>query len=216
MPQRYYSQSYEPVDNPFSAEIDEPSPGIENPFYPPSGNDRNVALEDFHSKDRTAGRSPQTAYNPLYNDQSDLKKPSRQRNGWSRRRKLIIFGGVALALIIIAIVVGVAVSLSKKSKPFNYTPSNAQVTSEAAFNSGGATHQDPSNTADGIGAGQDEYTYYSGDASQFPDSSKWISFENMWDGNYYNMMHACKYLGYKHNNSYVRPLSFVAERQCEL
>jgi len=195
MPQRYYSQHYDPVDNPFSANVDDqPSPGIENPF----GNSRrgsSVALEDFH--DKAGGRSPPTAYNPLYNDQNSLKQP---KGGWSRRRKLIIGGVVVLLIVIIAVVVGVAVSLSSGGK-YDYTPSTTQVNNTAAFTNGGATKDAVTDTSDGIGAGKDEYTYYSGEWTNFPNNSDWISFEDMWQGNYYNMQHSCKNLKQGSNNS---------------
>ena len=121
--------------------------------------------------------------------------PSKPRkSGWSTRRKAIVWGGVAAVIVIIFIAVGVGVAVSKKSVPFTFELSNAKVTSSAAFDSGGATKVDVSNVNDGIGAGADEYTYYSGTADQFPTKDKWISFADMWTNNLPNIKQSCQNL----------------------
>lgn len=138
-----------------------------------------------------------------FDDHADLpKRPMQEKRPWSRKRKIIIFGSIALLLIIIAVAVGVGVTLSKK-KAFSYIPSNAQVNSTEAFKSSaaGATHADPSNVKDGIGAGKDEYTYYSGPSYNFPNSTSWVSFEDMWSANLPTLQTSCKNLGYKTNNN---------------
>lgn len=94
--------------------------------------------------------------------------------------------------VIIGLAVGLGVGLSHKSKPYNYTPVNGdkQVTSGKAFGNG-ATRSDPARLDDGIGPGKDEYTYYSGKASEFPDPKDWVSFEDMWAGNHYFFKTSC-------------------------
>ena len=111
---------------------------------------------------------------------------------WSKKRKWIIFGGSAAALIILIIIIGVAVAVSNKS--YSYTASPKSVTNPEAFTFGGATHSNPNNTQDGIGAGVDEYTYYQGDSSNFPPYTSWVSFEDMWNSNLPMLQTSCSTL----------------------
>lgn len=188
-PERYYSQSYSLVDNPTPAsDVDVRNYDEQPSYYAGPASPERVAR---------ASRAPQPYSN--YDDGNDLKRP--QRTVWSRRRKLVVWGSIAALLVIIAIVVGVAVSLSHSGGSYSYTPLTVQVTNDTAFTDGGATRQSANNVSDGIGAGTDAYTYYSGTAADFPDVSKWISFENMWEGNLYTLQHSCKTLADGPNNS---------------
>ena len=130
--------------------------------------------------------------------------PRTRRQGWTGRKKLVVAGAVAAIVIVIAVAVGVGVSLSgtHKDQPYTYVPAKGdlKVTNDLAFEQGGATHNDPSNVNDGIGAGEDKYTYYSGNASNFPDHTKWISFENLWAGNLHSIQTSCKVNKHGKNN----------------
>ncbi|KAK3203894.1 hypothetical protein GRF29_106g906808 [Pseudopithomyces chartarum] len=77
---------------------------------------------------------------------------------------------------------------------FKYTPSYAQVNSTLAFDSGGGTRKSVNDTDDGIGAGTDAYTYYQGNASNFPSTDRWISFNDMWKKNYDTFKYSCGWL----------------------
>lgn len=201
--ERYYSSasaysSLAPTDDPFSSHV-----ALDD-------------LDDDYEKYRSGLPSPDERPRDGYEqsaappNQNPLKptttKASKQRKaGWSRRRKFAVIGGAVAAVVIIAIVLGVAIPLSQKGGG-EFDPDfellQTQVANDTSFSTGGATNADPwTSLDDGIGAGQDEYTYYSGDVSNFPDASKWISFQDMWSGNYYNMLHACKHLGYKKSNT---------------
>lgn len=173
--ERYYSQQYSLV---------EPDPASHD-------GDFDHYADHSYSHDRF--QSP-----PLSDDHLPLKSPP---SLWVRRKKLIIFGAVAAALCIaVAIAVGVAVPLTKKDS-FHYEPSDTQVTNTAAFTNGGATHESPDNTDDGVGAGKDEYVYYSGDWTKFPKPSAWVSFGDMWQGNLHSIQNSCELLGQGENNS---------------
>lgn len=93
-----------------------------------------------------------------------------------------------------AIIAGVVTHL--RSSGYSYTPSNAHVTNETAFASGGATRANPNITDDGIGKGVDRYVYYTGGPQNFPLSSEWVSFHDMWQANLPNIQKSCSVLGY--------------------
>ncbi|KAI9752407.1 MAG: hypothetical protein M4579_005631 [Chaenotheca gracillima] len=73
-------------------------------------------------------------------------------------------------------------------------PSSATVTNSAAYN-------DNANVNDGIGAGTDSYTYYSGPASSFPNKSKWLSFDDMFNGYMGQLQESCGNNGWGPNNT---------------
>jgi hypothetical protein len=98
-----------------------------------------------------------------------------------------------LSIIVLIIIIALAATLSRK-KGFTYTPFFNQVNSTAAFDSGGATRKSVNDTGDGIGAGTDSYTYYQGNASNFPAASKWVSFEDMWTANLDTFKYSCGWL----------------------
>ena len=77
------------------------------------------------------------------------------------------------------------------------------VTNVKAFQSGGATHDSPTDsTQDGIGAGSDTYKYYTGGPENFPDpETEWISFEDMWNANMNTLQTSCGYLGEGDDNT---------------
>jgi hypothetical protein len=110
---------------------------------------------------------------------------------------------VVLALVVLVVVIVVAVMMSRKEK-FNYTPSSLQVIEPAAFTSGAATRNDVNDTKDGVGAGTDSYTTYQGNATKFlidVPSSKWVSFEDMWNNNLETLQNACGWLSYGEDDS---------------
>lgn len=88
-------------------------------------------------------------------------------NLWNRKRKCVIIGLAIITIVVMAIVIALAVTLTRKPG-FKYVPSTAQVNNTAAFDSGGATRKSVTDTSIGIGAGEDTYTYYHGNASNFP------------------------------------------------
>ncbi|KAK5110794.1 hypothetical protein LTR62_005505 [Meristemomyces frigidus] len=199
-PKRYYSgSSYSPLVGNTAAfyssnqELDQYDDHAQKAYGMPSKYSEDDASQyDAHNAPLT------------YDNLNTLKgpRPQRPKAGWSRRRKIVVFGGIAIvAIIILAIAIGVAVAVTHKSTPYNYVPLTDQVTNESSFTLGGATRADPSNVQDGIGAGADVYKYYSGGPSQFPTPDKWISFENMWAGNLYAMKHACRTLKEGKDNS---------------
>lgn len=134
-----------------------------------------------------------------YNNMPEPQYERKRGQGWSRRRKIICLGLLPASIILLIIIIAVAVVFSHKG--YNYTPSTAQVNNTAAFTNGGATHNSVSDLTDGIGAGADTYTYYSGNASQFPASSKWISFGDMWNNNLDTIKNSCTWLKEGKNNS---------------
>jgi hypothetical protein len=118
---------------------------------------------------------------------------------WSGRRKCVVFS-IALSVIILIIIIALAASLSRRGG-FKYTPSTAQVNSTIAFDEGGATRKSVNDTSIGIGAGTDAYTYYQGNASNFPPTERWVSFHDMWDANLDTFKHSCGWLDRGDNNS---------------
>ena len=123
-----------------------------------------------------------------------------EKKWWTRKRKIIAFSclGVLLAIIIFT-AIGVAVKNRKKG--FDYTPSTAQVTNQKSFATGGATLQNPDNTTDGIGMGQDKYTYYFGGPQNFPPSTAWVDFETMWQTNLPGIQKSCTWLKMGEDNT---------------
>lgn len=112
---------------------------------------------------------------------------------WSRRRKCVVFGSVTLSIIILIIIIALAATLTQKGG-FKYVPSTAQVNNTLAFESGGATRKSVNDTTVGIGKGSDSYTYYQGNASNFPSADKWVSFDDMWEANLDTFKHSCGWL----------------------
>lgn len=97
----------------------------------------------------------------------------------------------------------------------------ARVSGETVTN--GLARFDNSNILDGVGDGVDQYTTYLGDGSTgqgWPDQSRWVSFENMFN-NYKNQMFAsCGNLATPEANDSgpevvcgLRPRLIIAEKQ---
>lgn len=183
---RYYSQSYEAVDN---------------PAQPFPSRPESSTFQDYQDYQGYKTVSDLDIAEPL--------PPRQEKAGWSRR-KIFIIAGVAAACVVIGLAVGLGIGLTRdKDEPYTYVPvkGDLQVTNEQAFGNG-ATHDDPSKTDDGIGAGQDEYTYYSGNASQFPDPKNWVSFEDMWAGNIHFFRTSCHANKHGKDQTYVSQYAF--------
>jgi hypothetical protein len=138
---RYYSQSYEAVDNPGHPD----HLGQPETSHQPDGD-----YQDYETyTEPSSGLPPR-----------DTKSKS--------RKKLYIIGAVVLC-VIIGLAVGLGVGLTQKKDTYDYTPAkeDAYVTDSRSFGKG-ATKESPSNVTDGAGAGTDEYTYYDGPAKNFP------------------------------------------------
>lgn len=74
-------------------------------------------------------------------------------------------------------------------------PSSQQVTSSQAFNTG-AGNRNNANYNDGTGnAGTDTYKCYYGSYTGFPDKSKWIEYESMFNHAKQAMRDSCANLG---------------------
>lgn len=105
-------------------------------------------------------------------------------NLWHRQRKCAIIGLAVVSVTVLIIIIALAATLSRK-RGFKYTASTAQVNNTQAFDLGGATHDNVNDTSIGIGAGTDVYTYYQGNASNFPPKevcealSETISFQKL-------------------------------------
>ena len=200
---RYYSQQYARLDEPDAAVW---NPHIEEPAYSHSASASRDRFDHYPEQEAAddyplneSGTSRGIHYPPpKYDNYNPLKGPQpRSRfafipqpwTKWSRKRKFWIFGGAAAALVLIIIIIAVAVSVAGSS--FSYTPSFVHVTNEDAFTSGAATHNSVNDTSDGVGAGADQYTYYSGDWSTFPQSTAWVSFEDMWKNNLNTLRTSC-------------------------
>lgn len=125
-----------------------------------------------------------------YEHENPFENP--KEKWWTRKRKIIV--GLVLAIIGIILIIIIAVVVTNNQSGFKYTPSDVKVTNPKAFQAGGATNDSPDNKDDGIGMGQDVYHYYSGGPEQFPPSSKWVSFEQMWLTNLPNVQKACGWL----------------------
>ena len=210
--QRYYSGNYNRLSDP------------SDPFNPTiqSANSSTINLESYDTEYRP--QQPSYSHNPAYHQHAhsnsgedfqpladDYEEPksfpaptSPQKKWyqiqWTRKRKIIAWSLLGVLLVIIAIVVGVVVFFQETA--FTYTPSTVHVTNNAAFASGGATKSNPyKSNNDGIGAGSDVYTYYTGDASKFPASDTWVSFEDMWNANLNTLKTSCGTLNEGPDNS---------------
>jgi len=137
-------------------------------------------------------------YGRMEEDDSYYERRSCCCCSWGRR-KCVVFS-IALSVIILIIIIALAVSLSRKGG-FKYTPSTAQVNNTLAFEEGGATRKSVNDTSIGIGAGTDAYTYYQGNASNFPSKDRWVSFKDMWDANLDTFKNSCGWLDRGENNS---------------
>ncbi|KAJ8064838.1 hypothetical protein OCU04_007147 [Sclerotinia nivalis] len=75
------------------------------------------------------------------------------------------------------------------------SPANAKVTLAGAFTSG-AGNKDPRSTINtGVGKGTDTYKCYYGGWQSFPPSSKWVSFEDMWNKSITYLKESCANTG---------------------
>ena len=119
---------------------------------------------------------------------------------WSRRRKCVVIS-IATSVVLLIIIIALAVSLPRRKGSFKYTPSTAQVNNTIAFSEGGATRKSVNDTSVGIGPGTDTYTYYQGNASNFPIADKWVSFQDMWIANLDTFKQSCGWLDRGDNNS---------------
>lgn len=237
MPSRYYSQSYEPVDDDLSnaranvgmndyAQYDRPvtpemhtqygrsqhqdiEPEFEHPqsrYEPPRNLDADTSYDRNATYNQAMNQDIHRPTSPAYEDFETLKRPSKPSffsrqmatgtawwNRQTKKMKYIILGGIAAVIVILIIIIAVAASLS--GSDFHYTPSYAKVTNQTAFDTGGATNDNPyQHLQDGIGAGTDAYTYYQGPAANFPTSDKWVSFEDMWNANKPVIAQSCGWL----------------------
>jgi hypothetical protein len=219
-PYPHYQADYGNPLNRYSAQL--PSSEHDSPTRPASyysrdsrptsyrKESRDAIPASYHDKSKDARRtSYQPDYQPEYEDFEALKHRSARPakaprrffwTDWSRKRKWIICGGIAATVIILIIIIAVAVALSVGSN-FKYTPKFNIVTNEEAFTTGGATHNSVNDTNDGIGAGQDTYTYYQGDETNFPPLSSWISFDDMWNNNLPLLQTSCSGLDLSPDNS---------------
>lgn len=165
--------------------------GVSNPFT-----DHNRAASPAPPYPSESTYPAAGGYPSDFNDIKSGPRPTKKApllSQWSRKKKLMVFGGIAAAVIIIAVAVGVGVSLGKKGH-YNYVPEWNQVQNATSFETGGATRQNVNETNDGIGAGEDKYTYYEGGPDNFPSKDGWVSFEDMFAANKPVMMQACGWL----------------------
>jgi hypothetical protein len=163
---------------------------------PQSYADTDALTHDFNEKSEYGDDTPKRINAELLR-RYDYLQTGRKKTRWTRRRKVwigVVIGILALIIIIVGAVVG-------GRKSFKYTPSYVQVNNTIAFQKGGATRQSINITDDGIGAGQDVYTYYTGGPARFPDASQWVSFQDMWNANLPNIQKSCGWLGYPPDNS---------------
>lgn len=163
---------------------------------PRSYADTDALTHDFNEKSDYFDDSPRRINAELLRRYDDLQEGPRKP--WLTRRKKIWIGIILAVIALIIIIVGAVVGTRKS---FKYAPSDAQVNNTIAFQKGGATHNSVNNTSDGIGAGQDVYHYYEGGPNNFPDASKWISFQDMWNNNLPNIQKSCGWLGYPPDNT---------------
>lgn len=75
------------------------------------------------------------------------------------------------------------------------SPANAKVTLAAAFTSGAGNKEPNSTISTGVGKGTDTYTCYSGAWQSFPPSSKWVSFDAMWNKSTTYLKESCANTG---------------------
>ena len=163
------------------------------------GHERNISSRDTYDEAEfyKYGRAAENGY--YDRRENDYKSRRCCCSSWSRRRKCVVFGLIALSVIVLIVIIALAVALTHKG--FNYTPSTAQVNNTAAFASGGATRKSVNDTNDGSGNGTDTYTYYHGDASNFPNNTRWITFKDMWTNNLDTFKYSCGWLGRGDDNT---------------
>ena len=118
--------------------------------------------------------------------------------GCGPSRRCWIISGIISSVVLLVIIIAVGVAVSHR---YSYTASIAQVNNTDAFTSGGATTTSVNATDDGSGAGRDVYTYYQGDASNFPPKQRWMSFDKMWSANLNTFKNSCGWLDEGSNNS---------------
>ncbi|KAI9646645.1 hypothetical protein NHQ30_004642 [Ciborinia camelliae] len=75
------------------------------------------------------------------------------------------------------------------------SPANAKVTLAAAFTSGAGNKDPKSILNEGVGKGTDTYNCYSGGWQSFPPSSKWVSFDAMWNKSITYLKESCANTG---------------------
>ncbi|USW50358.1 Putative transglycosylase SLT domain 1, Lysozyme-like domain superfamily [Septoria linicola] len=171
--------------------------------------DADLENSSFDEKKRPHSRSTSTfselewyKRGTISNGRHHYRKEERRGCcGFSRLCSCIT--AIVVTLIVLIIIIAVAVTVSKKKK-FSYTPSTLQVNETAAFASGAATRNSVGDTKDGIGAGRDVYTLYTGNATKMlaeVPSSKWVSFEDMWNNNLDTLQNACGWLKYGENDT---------------
>ena len=152
---------------------------------------------NYRDTDRSAPATYAAAKGPAdFNDYDSLQKPSKKApflSTWSKKKKMIVFGGIAAFIVILAVAIGVGVSLGTKGS-YDYEPRWNQVSNDTSFATGGATRNDVNNTQDGSGPGRDAYTFYEGGPDNFPPATTWVNFEDMWNANKPIMLQACGWL----------------------
>lgn len=175
--------------------------------YRPAASDDSFSDSEYFPR-RHSRRARDSAWDEVeyykYGQAPEDEPPRRRRcctcfGGWSRRRKWIVIGGSIAAAVLLIILIAVAATLA--GNKYDYEPSDAKVTNAAAFQLGGATRDNPDDVTDGTATPVDEYTYYQGPASDFPDPSKWISFKDMWNGNLNTLQNSCEWLDVGKNSS---------------
>lgn len=93
----------------------------------------------------------------------------------------------SLGTVVLSGLLGSAMALPPPSLVFYKRTTNVVANSPAAVYS--------INNNDGIGAGSNNYVYYSGDGSTgagWPAMSDWVSFDDMFNNNKYNMQNGCE------------------------
>lgn len=101
-------------------------------------------------------------------EEGEHKEQRRCCGGGHSKRRCLVIGLALISIIVLIIIIALAATLTRKRDRFQYVPSTAQVNNTMAFESGGATRDNVNETKLGIGAGTDAYTYYQGNASNFP------------------------------------------------
>ena len=218
--QRYYSQPYNRLDardlHPGAGHDENKQSPVQLSRADPSSNVASTQSNTYEPIRPQAlprpQRAPQLSDNLHYDQQYEEPSGTPRRRGglrrclpntqtWSRRKKIAVICAIAVALVVIVVAIAASIRLALRLDNFTYTPSYAKVTSDDAFWAGGATRASPDNTNDGIATAVDEYTYISGPATNFPNQTRWISFEDMWAINLHILQTSCKTLGY---GSFVR------------
>ena len=175
--------------------------------YRPASSDGSDSDSEYSSHRHNRRQQRDSAWDEVeyykYGQAPEDEPPPRRRcclccGNWSRRRKLIVICGVIASILLVIILIAVAASMSNK---YDYSPSDAHVTKQEAFDLGGATYNDPANVDDSNATPVDQYIYYQGDATKFPDPSKWISFKDIWNANLNTLQNSCQWLGQGENNS---------------